>query len=364
MDFQPIERDTQAFQQSVTADEIQAICRRVFGTEARVVSAVELGAGMYNSTYRVKVADQERSVILRVAPGPEKQFRSERQLMRNEYASVPYLAAIAPLMPRVIAADRSHQVIGRDWMVQSFLDGIPAPERLGAYPRARWPGFFRQMGAIAKTVHAVRGPQFGPVAGPAYGTWSEAVIASLEEIATDLDSVGLDSADVSKVAAVAAHERAVLDDVTEPRLLSGDFWTVNSLLDATAPEPVTTGVFDFDRTLWGDPAADWTIRMELAKKDEPTAFWESYGMLDRSPVAMWRSRIYEARHLGAIRLERQRLGETDAVGESYGAMADVLTDLSEGESAGPDGPHTFSVGRRRLARISSTVTEHHSPPGS
>lgn len=53
------------------------------------------------------------------------------------------------------------------------------------------------------------------------------VIASLEEIADDLDGAGLDAADVRKVAAVAAHDRAVLDEITEPRLLTGDLWTVH-----------------------------------------------------------------------------------------------------------------------------------------
>ncbi|MFI2303880.1 hypothetical protein ACH5AL_34380 [Actinacidiphila glaucinigra] len=88
--------------------------------------------------------------------------------MRNEYASVPWLSVIAPLMPRVIAADWSHEVIGRDWMIQTLLDGSPAsgPHGLIAYPRPAWRSFFRQMGAIAKKVHAVRGPHFGPVAGP------------------------------------------------------------------------------------------------------------------------------------------------------------------------------------------------------
>ncbi|WP_179023519.1 hypothetical protein [Streptomyces sp. IMTB 2501] len=112
-DFRPIERDTQAFQQSVTAGEIQAIGRRAFGPAAKVVSAVELGSGMYNKTYRLTVAGQERPVILRIAPEPVRRFRSERELMRNEYASLPYLAVFAPLLPRVIAADWSHEVIGR-----------------------------------------------------------------------------------------------------------------------------------------------------------------------------------------------------------------------------------------------------------
>ncbi|MGG7568821.1 phosphotransferase family protein [Streptomyces sirii] len=254
--FRPVERVSEAFQQSLSAEEIEGVCRRAFGSDTTPVSAVELGTGMYNNVYHVELAGRARPVILRVAPGEGRQFRSERHLMRNEFASVPWLAVIAPLMPQVITADWSHEVIGRDWMIQTHLDGVPAPERLGAYPRTAWPVFFRQMGAIARSVHAVRGPRFGPVAGPGYATWSDAVIASLEEIATDLDGAGLDSADVRKVAAVAGHDRAVLDEVTEPRLLTGDLWTVNCLLDPEAEEPVITGVLDFDRTLFGDGQAD------------------------------------------------------------------------------------------------------------
>ncbi|MGV2917615.1 aspartyl/asparaginyl beta-hydroxylase domain-containing protein [Streptomyces alfalfae] len=184
-----------------------------------------------------------------------RQYCSEHQLMRNEYASLPWLAVIAPLMPQVLAADWSHEVIGRDWMIQTHLDGIPAPEHLGTYPRTAWPVFFRQLGAVTRSVHDVRGPHFRPVGAPGYGTWSEAVITSLEEIAADLDGAGLDATDVRKVAAVAAHDRALLDEVTEPRLLTGDLWTVNALMDPAAPEPVITGVLDFDRTWFGDLGA-------------------------------------------------------------------------------------------------------------
>nr|WP_228873882.1 aminoglycoside phosphotransferase family protein [Streptomyces halstedii] len=291
------------------------------------MSAVELGMGMYNNVYRVVLAGRARPVILRVAPEEGRQFRSERHLMRNEYGSVPWLSVIAPLMPHVLAADWSHEVINRDWMIQTHLDGVPAPEHLGTYPRTAWPEFFRQMGAIARSVHDVRGPHFGPVGGPGHGTWSEAVITSLEAIAADLDGAGLDSADVRKVAAVAAHDRAVLDEVTEPRLLTGDLWTVNVMLDAGAEEPTITGVFDMDRTWWGETAADWTIRMATAKRDERVAFWETYGDRDCSAAASWRSLVYEVRHLGAVRLERHRLGNAAGVGSTYDAVAAVLADL-------------------------------------
>ncbi len=214
-------------------------------------------------------------------------------------------------------------------MFQTLLDGVPAPDLLSAYPRSTWPGFFRQMGAITRDVHAVSGPHFGPVADPTYGTWSEAVVDGLNAIATDLDSTGLDAADVRKVAAATAHHHAVLDEIDQPRMLSGDLWTVNVMLADGAPKPTITGVLDFDRTSWGDPAADWTIRMALAKPGtERDAFWATYGPLGRSPDAVLRSRIYEARHIGAIRLERQRLGKADGVQETYRDMGAVLADLT------------------------------------
>jgi aminoglycoside phosphotransferase (APT) family kinase protein len=327
MDFRPIPRDSHAFQQSVTAAEIEAIARRAFGSRIRVTSAVELAGGMYNNTYRITAEGLERPVILRIAPAPEGQFTSEYELMRNEYATVPYLSPVADLIPRVLFADWSHEITGRDWMLQSHLDGAPAPDRLGDYPRDLWPGFFAQLGQITARVHAVRGPHFGPVAGPGHRSWGAAVIASLKAITEDLGRLGLDAADVSKVADLAAEHRNVLDEVTEPRLLTGDLWTVNTML-APAPTPVISGILDLDRTLWGDPAADWTIRMASAKADERTAFWDTYGPRATSPAATWRSLVYEARHLGAIRLERHRLHKDEGVRDTYTSMAGVLAQLT------------------------------------
>ncbi|MGW4564102.1 phosphotransferase family protein [Streptomyces sp. NPDC004561] len=134
MDFRSIPRDPHAFQQPVTAEDIQAIGQRALGDAARVASAVELGGGMYNTTYRITVDSMETPVILRIAPAPEQQFSSERELMRNEAATVPYLSPIASLVLRVLFADWSQEITGRDWIMQSHLTGVPAPEHLGSYP--------------------------------------------------------------------------------------------------------------------------------------------------------------------------------------------------------------------------------------
>ncbi|WP_238174376.1 phosphotransferase family protein [Kribbella kalugense] len=311
----------------MTPAEIEAVCQRAFGTGVVPVTAVELGYAGYNSVYRVDLAGRDEPVVLRVAPEESAQFGSERHLMRNEYAAVPWLAVVAELMPRVLAVDWSHAVVDRDWMIQTCLPGVPAPDGLGRYPRSGRTTFFRQLGAITHSVHAVRGPYFGRVDGPAYSSWSEVVIASFTQIAADLEHVGLDAEDVRTAATLAARGRAKLDEIQEPRLLTGDLWTVNCLLDPKAPEPVISGVLDFDRAEFGDPAADWTIRMAQAKPDEREAFWQTYGALDRTPTALWRATLYEARHLAATRLERHRLNNPEAVRESYEALAKALTEL-------------------------------------
>ncbi|ONI92789.1 aminoglycoside phosphotransferase [Saccharothrix sp. ALI-22-I] len=327
MEFRQIERSVDAFQQSVTSGQIEAMCRRAFGSNTCVTSAVELGNGMYNNTYRVDI-EGDRPVILRVAPESARQFRIEQGLMRNEHASVPFLAPIAPMIPRTLAADFTHEVIGRDYLFQTVLDGVPGPEAIGQYPRPQWRSFFRQMGEIARSIHAVRGERFGPVAGPWYDTWSEAVIAFFADLAADLDGAGLDSADVREVAAAAERWRAVLDEVAEPRLLHGDLWTVNVMMASGAAEPTISGVFDNDRTSWGDPESDWTIFMAAKNPGtERDAFWETYGPRPSTPGAARRSLFYRAKHIGAIRLERHRLGNADAVPETYEQMRNVLDQL-------------------------------------
>ncbi|GAA3756724.1 phosphotransferase family protein [Salinactinospora qingdaonensis] len=323
MEFQLRERDASAFQQPVTAQQTRAIAHRVFGEEAQLGAVVELGGGMYNTTYRIEL-DQAPPVILRLAPEPARQNRSERRLMRNEYASVPFLAPIAHLMPQVLAADFTHEIVARDYLVQTVLPGVPAPDHLGTYPREAWSNLFAQMGEIARRVHDVRGERFGPVGGPLFSTWGEALLAAMEDAAADIDDVGLDSADLRQVITAIDKNRAMLDEVTQARLLHGDLWTVNVMLDPDAKEPQITGVFDCDRTMWGDPAADWTIYMATRRRGgEREAFWQTYGKLADTPAAQWRQLVYTARHISAIRLERHRTGQGD-VGQTYAHMREVL----------------------------------------
>lgn len=326
MELTSIDRAADAFQQPLTTEQLGAICQRAFGPGTKPASAVELGNGGYNTTYRIDLGHSR--VILRVAPAPERQSRSERELLRNEYAALPYFAPVAHLLPRTLAADFTHDLVGRDYLVQTELDGVPVPDGIGRYPRPAWTSMYRQLGSITRHIHDVRGPHFGPVAGPGFATWGEAVVAEFAAVASDLEALGLAAAaDVRAAAAAAAAHRTLLDEITEPRLLHGDLWTINLMLVPDAPEPTICGVFDCDRATWGDPASDWTVRMALRRPGtERDTFWETYGPLDGSPGARLRALIYQARHASVLLLERHRLRKP--ADDLHTELADVLQRLA------------------------------------
>lgn len=336
MRYRGIDRPPEAFQQAVDADTVARLCRHALGADAAVVS--ELPWGSYNTVYRVDV-DSGDPVVLRVAPEPARQFRAEAGLMRNEYAAVPYFAPIAELLPRILFADFTHELIDRDYLVVTLLPGEPVPEAMSRYPRSEWAGLFEQIGDVARRIHRVPGRVFGPVAGPWFDTWSAALIAYFDAVEQDVRHAGYDAEDVRELTHATKRLRPVLDEITEPRLLHGDGWTGNFLVDPESPELTVTGLCDWDRAEWGDPLADWAIQRALERPGtEREAFWVGYGR-PRSVAAGVRQLIYRARQVLGLRLDRIRSGRADRVAATYGELAELLGALAS-ETAMRDGdPH-------------------------
>src|SRR5947209_4222910 len=103
MEYIGIQRDPDAFQQPVSPVQIIAMCKRAFGEDAQAQSAQELDGGLYNTTYLIQMLDGRR-VIVRISPSATRVSIHEGYLMRNEYASQPFLAPIASLLPPILAA--------------------------------------------------------------------------------------------------------------------------------------------------------------------------------------------------------------------------------------------------------------------
>lgn len=329
MDFRAIERPPNAWQASVSKAEVLAMCRQLLGDDIAVKSAVELGDGSYNNTFRVELED--RPVILRVAPRGARDFLSEWEMMRNEYAALPFLAVVAPLLPRVLGVDFTHEVVDRDYMVQAVLPGVPGAEAITSYDRSLLPHFYGQLAAVARQIHFVTGASFGSVAAPKFHRWSEALIASLEDAISDLERRAVATGDIRELAAhVRAHEE-ILDEIDRPRLLHGDLWTSNVMLQRGSELPTIVGIFDAERASWGDPMADWVVYRVEARKvaSEREAFWQGYGERDESTNAQLRQQIYRARRIVEVRVESCRTQNRLAIEQTYEDLAEALIEIRQ-----------------------------------
>lgn len=326
VDYRPIPRDANAYQQPIELDRILAMCRQAFGPSASVKSIKELGMGMYNNTFRVELTNGMLAV-LRVAPSPARQMRTER-FIHSEWATKPFLEpALGPLIPNIFYADFTRRVANRDFLFMTHLDGVPAPIRLREYPRSTWSGYYRQLGEITSKVHGISGPGgFGPVAGPVHPRWSDALRSYFEDAAADLRTLGIESQGAQAAARIVDRHSDSFDKVVQPSLMHGDLWNPNVLVAAKADTPTITGIVDNDRTWWGDPLADWPIYQAL-KNPDADGFWDGYGRLQNSSEDQFRGRVYTARHKIATMIEAGRLDDPGLVDESHGELRDILSQL-------------------------------------
>ena len=122
MEYTIIERAPDAFQQPIPSGHIAMMCQRAFGEERQIESAKELSGGLYNNTYLIRISGMQ-PIILRVGPHRTRQFRIESNLMRNEQASLPFLAPISPLLPKILMADFTHQILEREFLFQTYMEG-------------------------------------------------------------------------------------------------------------------------------------------------------------------------------------------------------------------------------------------------
>lgn len=304
------------------------MCQRAFGEEIQVESIKELGGGLYNNTYLVRILDMQ-PVILRVAPHFARQNRHEKYFMRNEHASHPFLAPVAWLLPRILMADFTHQIIERDYLFQTYMEGEQWAQIMDMFTAEEKKSLWRQLGSITSKIHAVQGDHFGSAAtGTRFPSWSLIVMDLLTNIILDLEDAGLDATDIRTIRDIAQAHTHILDEITRPHLLYGDLWTVNILVKRDEEGPRITALLDADRTSWGDPLADWTIfLLHRNAGTEADAFWETYGQPEKTFGAQFRALIYQGRYIGGARLEHHRLHRHDIARRSYQDVQGIIEAL-------------------------------------
>jgi aminoglycoside phosphotransferase (APT) family kinase protein len=337
--YPTIERTPDTHQQPIAIEQICAMCERAFGQEKKPEIVQELGGGECNNTYVITFTDASKA-ILRVAPAPDKPCPGrDQEMMRNEHYFQPFFAPIAPLMPKILQVDFTHQLINRDYMFQTFMEGERWSDIIEELTPEENRTLWQQLGRIAKTIHSIEGKAFGsPRTGTTSTHWSPQVIRGLTEIIQRLEAVQIDASDVKAVLEMAEQHSELLDEIRQPRLLHGDLWTFNVLIKRDQGNPRITAVLDSDGASWGDPMADWTMFLLHVKATEGTrrnevegaqAFWQGYGQPESSRGALFRDQIYRARNFAGGRLERHLQGRQDIVLRTYDKLREIIAVLQD-----------------------------------
>ena len=311
--------------------KIKAMCQRAFGEAitSQPIHLHEIPGGTFNTTYLVE-PDKYPKAILRIAPQADNTHWDDAFLMRREHAIQPFFAPIASLMPKIILVDFTHQLMDRDYMFQSYVDGERwdhIQDQLTPEDEARLWG---QFGEILKHIHSVQGSAFGyPSPGLQFATWSEAVLHRLERIAGDFKQRNVNGAVLASIIETTQKRRSLLDEVKRPALLHGDLWLFNILIQRRADGFNIVGILDADRAWWGDPLADWTMFIWANLPSTPefsratAAFWTSYGQPPETVGLAFRKQIYEAMHAaGSLRwaVDHHNTGLIDQAREKLAAL--------------------------------------------
>ncbi|MBP6105051.1 MAG: phosphotransferase [Steroidobacteraceae bacterium] len=174
-----------------------------------------------------------------------------------------------------------------------------------ASSRALW----REFGRIVRQVHAQRGERFGyPAPCPASSSFGAWFVGVVDDLAADLAEQHVEVAGLERFRELLDDERQRFDSVTAPRLVHGDLWLRNVLVEQGPDGWRITALLDAKRAFFGDPAAEWIFGF----LDIPRAFWDGYGRclagddLDRD--AAWRRLAYQARGALCMMLEGVRFG--------------------------------------------------------
>ena len=304
------------------------MCQRGFGDKGQIDSVQELGGGTFNTAYLITLADASK-VVLRVSPLQTADTAWEETfLMRSEHSMQPYFAPIAALMPKTLLVDFTHQLIDRDYMFQSFMEGKRWDEFQEEFSAEEQNILWDQFGTIMKQIHEVRGESFGlPRPGFQFDTWSQTVIDRMERTLQDANDLKLDTTNLARILDLIKAHPEQLDEIRVPRLLHGDLWLFNLLVRHGERGPSIVGVLDADRAWWGDPMADWTMFvLAHAEDDEGFAyFWQAYGPPEDTPAASFRKTVYDGMHAATALVWSVRHNDPGTVQRAYGTLQEVAS---------------------------------------
>lgn len=303
MRIHQISRSRSAFQQAVNERDLREQLTHQLSGE-KIVDVCELKAGLFNNTYRINTSNN--AYILKVAPAPSADvFYNERFLMSRERTISKQLQSHSPLVPSYISF---FKVGERDAFLQALIKGDLWHDRESTLNKMETARLWHQLGAFAKQLHNCSGDKFGyPKPHQSFNKWSEFIVNNVNGMVEDCHRLGVFCEEIEAYLMALPEYTELLDEVKIAKLLHGDLWPRNVIIDDSGNNIQIKAVIDAERAFWGDPLSDWVLILYGVPDD----FWQGYGENLLKTSHSLRIAIYRGMYFILNILEAVRFQESD-----------------------------------------------------
>jgi aminoglycoside phosphotransferase (APT) family kinase protein len=270
----------------------------------------ELEHGWFNVAYRMRLRDG-RAVVLKIAPPREVEVMTyERGAMAIELTALRLISERTRVpVPAVEFADQSHELCDADYFFMPYIDADNLGMVAGKLPAASLDRYHEALGAANRELNSIRGPGFGPLAGPFEPSWRIAFTRIVEDVLRDGERLSVDIGwDYDVIGEVIAAHADSLDEVTEPAYVEWDLGDGNVMIR----DGMIVSLLDHERAFYGDPLIEVGFAgIQLPGFGDPAAFMRGYGRGELSDSEHVRRRLY-CLHLTLVMvIETVYRGHTD-----------------------------------------------------
>ncbi len=256
---------------------IGLLIRQGFGSGVKVISAKPIRGGLFNTSYKVELADK-RVVVLRIAPPKDKKLMGvEKQLLKREVHINQCLKGKDIPVPKLLFSDFSRKIIDRDYIISEFMEGHTAFYHQKYLTKQEMESIYQELGKYARQIHSLenKGKWFGyPPPFTRHKKWSDFIAQYVRSLEEDLKGQPyLRLPREYSLSTIAKNIAPQLDKLKTPKLIHGDLWLRNILIQKQQGQYKISTILDWDRSLWGDPYFEWI----LYGTDPNPSFWKAYG---------------------------------------------------------------------------------------
>lgn len=255
---------------NVTPEVIKIMVNRHFPNED-IYSIEELTEGMFNSAYAVRgTGIMKDGIVLKTGPASGTELLTyEQELLRTEVEVYKLLEDRPIKTPKILAWDYSHGEIPCDYFFMEYVNGVMWKNCLETVSPENRRQLMYELGKSSAAVHSVKGRWFGYIKEDKrfqFRTWGAAFSSMMSDILEDGKKRNCELP-YDEIKDTVKKQEDCLNRVKTPCLVDFDMWAGNVFIDENSHSHIT-GIIDFERSFFGDPAADWTSAMMLFENVE------------------------------------------------------------------------------------------------